>query len=524
MKRRDFVATVSLALPASLPGIKSLTGGAEHIAAEFDATAAPAGNPAGLAFASAIEAGEAIRKKRISSVELTQETFARIDKYNPQLNAFVYQLREDAIARARKADQESAAGKSFGPLHGVPVHIKESFGVAGHPCTWGIPALKDSKAAENSDAAARLLSAGAVLLGATNVPYYLDDWQTYNDIYGTTNNPWDLTRSPGGSSGGSAAALAAGLGYLSVGSDIGGSIRVPSHFCGIYGHKRTLDLVSSRGQLPGGARTAPGFSTLLEVAGPMARSAEDLLVALRILGGPADYSAKAWKWTLPPSRHEALRDFRVGYVIDDAYCPVTPDTKAALEDAVRALDKAGAKLKPGWPAGFNVNELYDNYNFHLDAFGLGTAPPDEIEEARKKAAASGETPPGLRSFVEWQHQNIKRLAFRDQWQKYFEDVDVFLSPVFLTAAYPHDHSRPMSKRVLATPAGPRIYDDGLRWIAVPTLTGCPATAAPVGHGEDGLPIDIQIMGPFWEDATPITFAKLLAREIGGFRAPPGYET
>ena len=520
MKRRDFVATVSLGLAAGLPRLS------ESVAAAADAASAanqPGSAPAaGLDFASALEAAEAIRKKSISSVELTQQIFARIDKYNPKLNAFAYQLRDNAMARAKQADEAQAHGKALGPLHGVPIHVKESFAVAGHPCTWGISALKDSKAPENSEVVARLLNAGGVLLGATNVAINLSDWQSYNDIYGTTNNPWDVARSPGGSSGGTAAALAAGLGYLSVGSDIGGSIRVPASFCGIYGHKPTLDLVSLDGHSRGGRRGTPGFSTLLAVGGPMARSAEDLLVALRILGGPADYTAKAWKWALPPSRHEVLRSFRVGYVLDDAYCPVTPDTKAALEKGLQAIEKAGAKLKPGWPAGFKINDLYENYVFHLEAFSLGTAPPDELEAARKEAASSGETPPGLRSFAEWEGQNFKRLGFREQWQKYFDDVDVFLSPAAFTVAFPHDHSEPSSKRTIATSAGPREYGDLLRWIAVPTLTGCPATVAPSGHGAGGLPVGVEIMGPFWEDATPVTFAKLLAREVGGFQAPQGY--
>jgi amidase len=521
MKRRDFLATVSLGLAAGLPEMsESLTAAPE--VADRAPSATEALPIAGLEFASALDAAEAIRKKRISSADLTQQVFARIDKYNPKLNAFAYQLRVEALARARQADEAQARGRSLGPLHGVPIHVKESFAVAGHPCTWGIPQLKDSKAPEDSVAVARLLAAGGVLLGATNVPIYLGDWQSYNDIYGQTNNPWDVTRSPGGSSGGTAAALAAGLGYLSVGSDIGGSIRVPAHFCGIYGHKPTLDLVSLQGHLPGGAHTAPGFSTLLAVGGPMARSASDLMLAMRILGGPADYTAKAWKWELPPARHEALRDFRVGYLVDDAYCPVTPETKAALEKTIQALQKAGAKLKPGWPAGFQINDLYDNYMFHLDAFMLSEAPPNELEAAQKEAAAAKETPAGLRSFAEWQGQNLKRLGFRQQWQAYFADVDAFLSPVAFTATFPHDHSQPTSKRTIATSAGPRKYDDLLRWIAVPTLTGCPATVAPVGHGEGGLPIGVQIMGPFWEDATPITFARLLAREIGGFQAPPGY--
>src|SRR5579871_1373745 len=530
MKRREFVATVSLGLPAALPGINSLTAGAEPNAREFHASAGPAGHSErlaeglaegrakGLAFASAMEAGEAIRKKRISSVELTREMFARIDKYNPKLNAFVYQLREDAIERAKKADQELAAGKSLGPLHGVPVHIKESFAVAGHPCTWGIPALKDSKAAENSDAAARLLSAGAVLLGATNVPYYLDDWQSYNEIYGTTNNPWDVTRSPGGSSGGSAAALAAGLGYLSVGSDIGGSIRVPARFYGLFGHKPTLDLVSLQGHLPGGNPGSPDFSTLLAVAGPLARSAGDLLAALKVLGGPTDWDAKAWKWQMPEPRAHSLKDFRVGYVIDDPIAPPTPEVKAVLENVIDKLGRAGAKMKQGWPEGLKAAELLANYKFMLEAFLYSTAPPEEQERERKAfpdliaAKNSG----ALSSFADWLHQDFRRLAYRAQWQAYFNQLDVFLSPVAFTAAFPHDHSEPQDHRTIATSAGPRHYSDMLNWIAPATLTGCPATVAPVGRTPQGLPVGIQIMGPFWEDATPITFADLLAKELGGF--------
>jgi hypothetical protein len=235
MKRRDFVATVSLGLAAGLPAFtKNPSAGAVGGDWPADATASVQGvSPAmRLEFASALGAAEAIRKKQISSVELTRQTFARIDRYNPQLNAFAYQTRDEAMVRAKQADEAQAHGKSLGVLHGVPIHVKESYAVAGHPCTWGIPALKDSKAPENSEAVNRLLGAGAVLLGGTNVPINLGDWQSYNEIYGNTNNPWDVKRTPGGSSGGTAAALAAGLGYLGIGSDIGGSIRVPAHFCG----------------------------------------------------------------------------------------------------------------------------------------------------------------------------------------------------------------------------------------------------------------------------------------------------
>ncbi len=528
MNRRDFVSTISLGVAAGLPVFAEsrlpnvIVGSSE---ADVSDSSSRATTPTGrLEFASALDAAEAIRKKQISSFELTEQTYQRIDEFNPQLNVFAYQLREDALARAKQADEVQARGKSLGVLHGVPIHVKESFAVAGHPCTWGISALKNSRAPVDSEVVKRLRDSGAVLIGATNVPVNLGDWQSYNEIYGTTNNPRDVKRTPGGSSGGSASALAAGIGYLSVGSDIGGSIRVPAHFCGIYGHKPTLDLVSLQGHSPGGQPEDPGFSTLLAVGGPLARSPEDLLAALRFLGGPADYTAKAWKWQLPPARHETLREFRVGYVLDDPYCPVTPETKAVLENTIRQLEKAGATLKQGWPAGVKIDELNRNYTFNLLAFMFSVEPREQQEAERKESAASGkDIPPGLASFADWQQQNFRRLRYRAQWQSYFDEVDVFLSPVAFTTAFAHDHSEPMDKRKIRTANGPRDYFDMLSWIAHATLTGCPATVAPVGSGEGGLPIGLQIMGPYWEDATPIVFAKLLAQVVGGFVAPPDYQ-
>jgi amidase len=470
-----------------------------------------------LDFASAWQAAEAIRNKRVSSVELTRRTFERIDRVNPQLNAFTYQLREAALAQANKADGAQSRGESLGVFHGVPVHVKESFGVAGYPCTWGLAALRDSKAPRNSHVVERLLGAGAVLIGATNVPVQLLDWQSYNPIYGTTNNPWDVKRTPGGSSGGTAAALAAGLGYLSAGSDIGGSIRVPAHFCGVYGHKPTLDLVSTDGHQPGGAPGLPGFSSLLAVAGPMARSADDLLAALKVMGGPAGSDAKAWKWNLPASRAQTLKAFRVGYVLDDPSAPPVPEIKTMLEQVIETLGRAGATLKPGWPTGYRHADLLSNYVFHLWAFLFSVSPPEEQKEWAKFGGANTA---GLTPFARWQTENIRRLEFRAQWQSYFDEVDVFLSPVAYAEAFPHDHSEPQEKRTIATSSGTRRYMDLLNWISPASLTGCPATATPVGRTKAGLPVGIQIMGPFWEDATPITFAQLLGREIGGF-APAG---
>lgn len=515
------------------------------------AMAAPAGVPSGeLAFLSALEAAEAIRDKKISSLELTRYIFERIERFNPSLNAFVYQLKDSALAQARQADEALARKDPTRVFHGVPIQVKESFAVAGQPCTWGIPVFKDSRPAQNSAAVERLLNAGAILLGATNVPVNLSDWQSYNPIYGASNNPWDANRTPGGSSGGAAAAIAAGLGYLTVGSDIGGSIRIPSHFCGIFGHKPTQDLISQRGHQPGGVPGVPGSSTLLAVAGPMARSAGDLLAALKVLGGPEGWEAKAWSWNLPLARGRKLSDFRVGFVLDDPIAPPAPEVRPVLEKTLDNLRRAGAKLKPGWPAGFEPAPMLETYRYMLYAIFISRSPDPvkkslraEFERIGGPAAAEA-----LGSLPYWQQQLVRRLECRALWQNYFNEIDVFLSPVTFTTAFPHDHSEPQSARRIATAAGPRNYMEGLNWMCAASLTGCPATVAPAGRTEDGsdagkalstevradrapqrslprwggLPVGIQIMGPYGEDATPLAFADALAREFGGFTPPPGF--
>jgi amidase len=476
-------------------------------------------------FGSALDAAAAIRGREISAVELTQHTLRRIDAFQSKLNAYVYQLREQALDAAKQADQAIARNAATGALHGVPINVKESFGVQGQPCTWGVPDFKNAIAPADSVPVRRLREAGAILLGGTNVPKFLMDGQSFNEIYGTSNNPWDLARTPGGSSGGSAASLAAGMAFLSIGSDIGGSIRSPASFCGIYGHKPTLDIVNVTGHLPGGMRTDPGFSTLLAVGGPMARSAEDVEAALKILAGPELPDSKAFQWTLPKPRHQRLSDYRIGYVLEDPAVPVSAETKAVLESVIRACEKAGATVKPGWPEGFRFPDVLDTYFFMLGAFDFSTMPPDRQErlrpnfEKRSDKFAKG----AISGFAEWQAQNFKRIGYRARWERFFESVDVFLSPTAFTTAFPHDHS-PVDSRKIPTPeGGSQPFGDLLAYITPATLTGCPATTAPAGLSKSGLPVGLQIVGPYLEDATPIAFAQLLAGEIGGFQPPPGYK-
>jgi amidase len=457
-------------------------------------------------FATAAEMAAAIRKKAISARELVELTLRRIDVRNPELNAVAWHMPEPALARAAEADRALAEGRSLGPLHGVPITIKESFAYRGSPNSWGLPDLKQAMSPRTASAIERLESAGAIVVGKTNVAMMLADWQSDNPVYGTTNNPWDLARTPGGSTGGGAAALAAGIGALTVGSDLSGSIRIPAHFCGIYGHKSSLGLVSMEGHQPGPWDGTPGPLMDLAVAGPMARDARDLALALDALAGPNGDEANAWTWRMPAPRHTRLKDFRVGYVVDDSIAPIASDVRAVYETLVSRLSKTGVTMQPGWPAGVDPRRAAEIYGFLLMSFVT-------TDFTGKK--------PSTFDHAQWLRETMRRLAFRAVWQQYFEKYDVFLLPASFTAAFPHDHSQPIEKRVVKTPEGPRPYvQDASYWISMASLSGLPATIAPIGLTDGGLPVGIQILAPMWEDGTSIEFAALLSEVTDGFVAPP----
>jgi len=480
-----------------------------------------------LSFVSAIEAARSIQKGEVSSLELTKHILDRIDRYNPTLNAVITILKDDALNRARAADEALAKGELWGPLHGVPCSVKDTFEIANVLTTAGVPALAKYIPKRNAVVVERLLGAGAVIIGHTNVPIMAGDLQSYNEIFGTTNNPWDHERTPGGSTGGGAAALAAGLSYLSLGSDIGGSIRTPSNFCGVFGHKPSLNVVPSRGHIPPlpGVLSPPGR---LGVIGPLARSAVDLKIALKILGGPETDKAIAYSWTLPPSRGTHLSDYRIGYMLDDPLCPVIPEVKEVLFQAIKAFREKGAKLEEGWPPGVNPSGQYETYRFLLISTYAYMLQDNQIEETRELAAKKDESDEARTAWAwtaphkHFQTANIARMRARAVWQDYFRTHDAFLLPTTFIPAFPHDHSEPMGKRLLNTLEGPRPYLDILFWISFATLTGLPATTAPIGLTKDGLPVGLQIIGPYLEDATPIDLAGILTDVIGGFQPPEGY--
>ena len=312
-------------------------------------------------FATAAETAAAVRNKTISARELVELTFQRIDALNPALNAIVGDLRAPALSRAAEADKALTEGRVLGPLHGVPITIKESFAYRGTPNTWGLPDLAHAVSPRTAVAIERLESAGAIVVGKTNVPVMLGDWQSYNPLYGTTNNPWDLSRTSGGSTGGGAAALAAGLGALSMGSDLSGSLRIPAHFCGVYTHKPSLNVIEMDGLQPGPWDGSPGPPMDLAVIGPMSRDARDLALALEVLAGPAGDARKAWTWRMPAPRHTRLQDFRIGYIVDDPIAPISSEVRKPYENLISALTKAGATLKRGWPSGIDLRAAAETY-------------------------------------------------------------------------------------------------------------------------------------------------------------------
>ncbi len=454
-------------------------------------------------FLAASRAADMVRSKEISSRELTGLLFARIDETNPDLNAVVALRRDAALREAAAADAATARGDELGALHGVPMTIKESFNVAGSPTTWGNPAFKGYVADTDATVVQRLQGAGAVIVGKTNVAFMLGDFgQTANEVYGVTNNPWDTTRTPGGSSGGAAAALAAGMTFLEYGSDVVGSIRIPASFCGVYGVKPSAGTVPLTGFQPPGPPAPPSDMTYMSALGPLGRSATDLRLALRATGGPEGAAAKAHAWSLAEPRHDRLGDFRVGVVTDHPLAQVSSEVAARLSDAVDALARAGATVVEGWPDGVDPERTYESFGFHVQLFLAYQQPGEDFAT--------------LSAVIE---HEARRMAARAAWERYFDEVDVFLCPANFTPAFPHD-SRPFEDRTIATPEGERPYADQAFWASHASLPGLPAVAAPIGRTAGGLPIGAQIIGPLHEDDTAITFAELLADVVGGYEAPP----
>lgn len=444
-----------------------------------------------LARATASQLAARLRKKEIGSFELTEAHIARIEALDGPINAVVVRDFERARNDARAADDAIARGESK-PLLGVPMTVKESYDLAGHPTTWGLEAYRGHRAQADALAVQRLKQAGAIVMGKTNVPPVLADWQSDNPVYGRTNNPYDVTRSPGGSSGGAAAALAMGFSALELGSDIGGSIRGPAAFCGVFGHKPTWGIVPQAGHAVGGTVAAP---TPIAVCGPLARSAEDLDIALAAVAGP-DADAPANKLILPMSRHGRPGSFRVFVMEDHPAAQPGDEVRAAIESVADELTKAGAMVARG-------------SNLLPDMMAVWKTYQAILHTVTTRRSSNGREPISAHDLLD---RFDDQFRIRRQWSDFFRHFDVILSPVFSTTAFPHMPEPDWRKRTLFVDGQPTPYGAQLAWASVATVGCLPSTAVPLGLSKDGLPLSLQVIGPHLEDRTTIAFAGMIARE------------
>jgi amidase len=469
---------------------------------------------------------EALDKRHLSAVELLDLHIHRIERYNPALNAIVTFDFEHAREAAIAADEARAQGK-HSALLGLPVTIKDTIDVEGLPGTAGVERFRDRRPEQDAPLVTRVRAAGAVIMGKTNVPPYAGDWQSDNPVFGRTNNPWDLSRSPGGSTGGGAAALATGLTPLEFGSDIGGSIRIPAAFCGVFGHKPSETAVPRSGHFPGSP--LPNAATVMSVLGPLARDANDLALALDVITGPTPGEDTSWRLQLPSARHERLSDFRVAVLPSIPWLPVDTEILAARDNCLSTLRRAGCHVEAAAPEGFgdfsNWYELYLKLLFVMMFIGedeLKRRPQAEAMhrsgDRYLKASADGILA-SASDYIIWHGQ---RETYRAMWRAFFRDWDVLLTPANIVPAFPHT-SVPFQQRTLTINGVTVPYSRQSAYAGIATLAGQPAAVFPVGITNNGLPIGLQAIGPYLEDRTPIRFTSLIAREFGGFRRPPGYD-
>ncbi len=468
-----------------------------------------------LAFASATHQLRLLNAGEIGAAELLQLYLERVDRYNPDYNLVVAFDREHARERAEEIDRRRARGEQLGPLAGLPITIKDSLEVVGMPTTCGLEHLRNHRPEEDADAVALLRHAGANIFGKTNLPAGASDWQSFNPVYGISRNPWNADRTVGGSSGGAAGAVAAGFTSFELGSDIGGSIRIPAHFCGVFGHKPSYGMISVRGQIP----PPPGVlhQPELGVVGPLARSATDIALLMNVLAP-----------SLQASRYERLEDFRVGvwmggnaYRVDTAY-------REALEAYIADLRRAGARIEEvQLPV-----DPQDSYETYLQVlFAIVGAPAPEEADAFERLADQDETGMAAKlarymrtSLGEWFQLAEKREHLFRAWARFFATYDLLVCPAVPVVAFPHMaegsgvHSDQLFRRVTID-GEPAPYLD-FTWQGLALVANLPATVMPTGHLVEGLPTGLQIIGPHREDLTAIRFAELAEQEVGAFTPPP----
>ncbi len=477
---------------------------------------------------SATAQAAAVAAREISAAELLAATLDRYERLNPAINAVVATQLDRARDRASAADAATAAGVSWGPLHGVPMTIKEAWDWIGSASTSGHSDLVDWRPEHNSEAIDRLLGAGAIIYGKTNLPVSMADWQTFNPVYGTTSNPWNTDMIPGGSSGGAAAALAAGLTALELGSDIGASIRNPAHYCGVFGHKPTYGLVPIAGH------GNPGAPTVLDigVGGPMTRYASDLTLGLDVVAGASGLDARGWKLDLPKPR-KPPEQMRAAVMLESNSCVVQDsELTTQLAAAVAALGELGVELDYDARPDIDLERSHHTYMMLLRG-ATGSEYGHDAYEAQQEHAARFEA--GDRDYRavaaqgitlshwQWAQHHRDREEDRLAWDTFFNDYDVLLCPTAASAAYPHDQVGERADRTIPINGGQQSTVDQLFWAGLSCGVYLPGTVAPAGLTASGLPCGLQIIAGHLRDRESIAFAQFMERELGGYQVPPGYE-
>lgn len=449
---------------------------------------------------------QAIRDQELSSRELLDLYLERIDRLGGPVNAVVTLDAERARKAAAAADEATARGEAMGPLHGLPITIKDAIETEGIRSTGGAVELAGHIPASDAPAVAKLKGAGAIVFGKTNLPRWSGDMQAYNQLFGTTNNPWALDRVPGGSSGGAAAAVACGFTSFELGTDIGGSVRLPSHCCGVFGLKPSFGLVPQRGYLDrvGGGSTDADIN----VFGPITRSAEDLDLLLGILAGPPPEQAPAWRADLPSPGVAPLSAYRMGLWLDDPACPIDAEYLGLLQGAAGRLRDAGATVEDARPA-VEFSAQADLFKLLILA-AISPSLPAEWAEA-----ASG-------SHLAWLRRDEERAQLRARWAAWFESYDLLLCPVSITPAFPHDHSEDMMSRTLVINGHTRAYLDLANWTGLIGVVGLPSAVVPVGRTAAGLPVGVQVVAPYLHDRRAVRAARLISDVVGGYQPPPGF--